>query len=66
MVKNENFILLLTSNGQEWQFDIAIDNYWLGKAISYCYLHLVIKNVNLTFLMTSIGQEWQLHIDTDI
>ena len=35
VVKNDNFPLLLTSNGQEWQFAIAIDIYWLGKAISY-------------------------------
>ena len=25
MIKNDNFTLLLTSSGQEWQFHIAID-----------------------------------------
>ena len=38
---------ILTSTGQEWQFDIAIR----------C---LVVKNDNFTLLLTSSGQEWQL------
>ena len=48
---NGNFTLLLTSSGQEWQFQNA---------------HLVVKNGNFTLLLTSSGQEWQFHIATDI
>ena len=50
VVGNDNFTLLLTSSGQEWQF--------------HCYWHLVVKNGNFTFLLTSSGQEWQFHIAT--
>ena len=45
--------LLLTSSGQEWQFDIAADS-------------LVVKNDNFTLLLTSSGQERQFLITTDI
>ena len=63
---NDNFTLLLTSSGQEWQFHIATDIQWSTMAISHCYCHLVVKNGNFTLLLTSSGQEWQFHIATDI
>ena len=63
---NENFTLLLTSSGQEWQFDIATDILWSRMAIWHCYWHLLVKNGNLTELLTSNGQQWQFHIATDI
>ena len=53
MVKNGNFTLLLTSSGQEWQFNIATK-------------HLVVKNGYFTLLLTSNGQEWQFHMITHI
>ena len=53
VVKNGNFILLLTCSGQEWQFYIATDM-------------LVVKNGNFTLLLTCSGPEWQFHIATDI
>ena len=72
VVKNGNFTLLLTSNGQEWQFTllqkcsgqewqfhIATDIQWSIMAISHYYRHLVVKNGNFTLLLTSNGQEWQ-------
>ena len=40
MIKNGNFILLLTSSRQEWQFQ-------------HFYWHLVVNNGNLTYLLTS-------------
>ena len=49
----DNFTLLLTSSGQEWQFDIATR-------------HLVVKNGNFTLLLTSSGEDGQFHIATDI
>ena len=52
VVKNGNFTLLLTSSGQEWQFDFATDRSG--------------QNSNFTLLLTSSGQEWQFHIATDI
>ena len=46
--------LLLTSSGQEWQFDIL-----LLKSIGQEWQ-------NFTLLLTSSGQEWQFHIPTDV
>ena len=66
VVKNNNFTLLLTSSGQEWQFHIATDIQWSRMAISHCYWHPVVKNGNFTLLLTSSGQEWQFHIAIDI
>ena len=66
VVKNGNFIFLLTSSGQEWQFHTATDIQWSRMAISHCYWHLVVKNGNFTLLLTSSGQEWQFHIATEI
>ena len=45
--------LLLTSNGQEWQYHIATDIWWSRMAI-------------FTLLLTSNSQEWQNDITTDI
>ena len=53
VVKNGNFILLLTCSGQEWQFHMTNDISWSRMAISYGPL-------------TFSGQEWQLHMYTDI
>ena len=39
VVKNGNFKLLLTSSGQECQFNIATDISWSRMAISHCYWH---------------------------
>ena len=66
VVKNGNFILLLTCSGQEWQFQIANDMQWSTMAILYCYYHVVVKNGNFTLLLTSSGQQWQFHIVTVI
>ena len=66
VVKNGNVTLLLTSSGQEWQFDIATDIQWWRMAIWHCYWHLVVKNGNLTLLLTSSHEEWQFDIATDI
>ena len=48
MVKKGNFLLLLTSSGQERQFLIATD------------IKSVVKNGNVTLLLTSSGQEWSI------
>ena len=48
----DNFTLLLTSSGREWQFLIATDIYWL--------------RINFTLLLTSSGEDVQFHIATDI
>ena len=50
VVKNGNFILLLTSSGYERKNDITTD----------------IRNGNFRLLLTSRGQQWQFHIATDI
>ena len=63
---NSNFILLLTSSGQEWQFHIATDIHWSGMGIPHWYWHPLVKNGNFTLLMTLSGQQRQLHIPTDI
>ena len=47
----------MTSSGQEWQFEIAIDIYCPRMAISQCYQHLVVKYDNVELLLTSSGQE---------
>ena len=44
VVKNDNFTLLLTSSGQEWQFHIVSEVQWSRVAISHCYWCLVVKN----------------------
>ena len=56
VVQNDNFTLLLTSSGQEWQLADLSPWYW----------HLVVQNGNFTLLLISSGQEWQFHIATDI
>ena len=86
VVNNGHFTVLLTSSesrmaishcyshlsGQEWQFYIAADIWWLRKAISKngnfnsATDILVGKNGNLTLLLISSCQEWQFHIATDI
>ena len=66
MIKIGNFTFLLTSSGQEWQFNILADIYWLGMAISHCYWHLVVNNGSLTYLLKSSGQEWQFQNAPDI
>ena len=66
MVKNGTSTLILTSSGQEWQFDIAADIYWSRMAISHWYRHLVVKKGNFLLLLTSSGQERQFLIATDI
>ena len=66
VVKNGNFILLLTYSDPQWQFYIATDIYMWTMAILSCYWHLVVNNGNFTLLLTSSGQEWQFHIATDI
>ena len=49
-----NYKLLLTSSGQEWQFQIAAEVSSMSRiAILNCYWHPVV-------------QEWQFHIATDI
>ena len=58
--------LLLTSNGQEWQYHTATDIYWSRMEISHCYWYPVVKNGNFTLLLISSGQEWQNDITTDI
>ena len=66
VVKNGNFILLLTCSGQEWQFHMTTDISRSRMAISYVYWHLVAKNGNCTCLQTFSGQEWQFSIATDM
>ena len=44
VIKNGNFILLLTSSGREWQFHMATDIYG-------------VMNGNFTLLLTSNGEE---------
>ena len=58
--------MLLTSSGQQWQFHIATDIYWLTMAFSHSYWHVVVKNGNFTLLLRSSGPELQLYIATDI
>ena len=48
VVKNGNCTLLLTSNGQQWQFHIATDIQWSRMAISHCYWHLMCNNNEMT------------------
>ena len=43
----------MTASGQQWQFHIANDIWWL-------------QNGNSTLLLTSSGHKWQFHIATDI
>ena len=62
----DNFTLVLTSNGQKWQFHTTTDIYWSWVATAHCYWPLVVKNSNFTLLLTSSGQEWHFHIATDI
>ena len=63
VVKNGNFTLVMTSNGEEWQVDIA-NRLLLVSAGNFTIANdnLLFKNGNLTLLMTStFGQEWQFH-----
>ena len=62
VVKNGNFILLLTFSGQEWQFHMTSDILWSRMAISYVHWHLVAKNGNCTHIQTFSGQEWEFYI----
>ena len=74
-----NFIFLLTSSSQEWQFHIATDIYLSGNS----NLTLLVtssgeesgnftistdiswsRNGNYTLLLTSSGQEWYFHLAT--
>ena len=64
VVNNDNFTLLLTSSGPEWQFHIATDVQWSKMAISHCYWHIVVKKGNFTLLLTTSCQEWQFDIST--
>ena len=50
---NGNFLLPMSSSGQEWQFYIANDLQ-------------VVKNGNFTLVLTSSGQEWQFLIAADM
>ena len=61
VVKNDNFTLLLTFGGQEWQLYIATDIWWSRMVISHCYWHLIVKNGNFTLLIKSSA-----HIAIDI
>ena len=36
----------MTSNGQEWQFNIATDIKWSRMAIPHIYCHIVVMNGN--------------------
>ena len=51
MVKNGNFICLLTFSGQGWQLHMSTDIEWSRMAILYCYWHVVVKNGN--FILTT-------------
>ena len=62
VVKNGNFILLMTSSGQEWQFHMSTDRQLSRMAIAHIYWHLVVKNGNFLLLLTCSGQEWQFLI----
>ena len=63
VVKNDNFTLLLTSSGKEWQFHIATDIYLRMVHMS---TESSGQNESYTWLLTSSGQEWQFHMSTDI
>ena len=60
------FTLLLTSTGQDWEFNIAADIQWSRMTISLSYRYLVFKNGYFTLLLTSSGHDCQFHIATDI
>ena len=55
VVNNGNFILLLISSDQEWQFFIATDMQWSRLAISHSYWHLV----GLSFLIRNKRALWR-------
>ena len=53
--------------GQEWQFHIATDVYWVENDNIHIATEVYwVKNGNFTLLLTSSGQEWQFHIATDV
>ena len=66
VVKNGNFICLLTFCGQEWQLHMSTDIWWSSMIILYGYWHVVVKDGNFISLVTYHGQKWQCHISTDI
>ena len=66
MVKNGNFILEMTSSGQESQFHIATDMQWSQIKVIYSYWHLVVNNGNFSWLPTWCDQEWQFYIGNEI
>ena len=65
VVKNGNYILLLTSSfsfattHKNGDLHLVVKN---GNTFLHCYWHLIVKNGNCTWLLTSSDQELQFYI----
>ena len=66
MVKDGNFISLVTYRGQKWQCHMSTDILWPRMAIAHVYSHLVVMHGNFILLLTCSGKEWQFHMTSDI
>ena len=62
MVKDGNFISLVTYYGKKWQCHLSTDIYWPRMAIAHVYRHLVVMNNNFILLQICSSNEWPFHI----